>query len=324
MGRTALATKAARGMTPAAAIASRNEALTAMPTALRRVCEQIVKGGETQRQTNIRYYYNLGTKIQEIKSDVEAGGKKFTVNEAGDQVNPLKLLEQAIATHARTMRMARQFANMYTPEKLEWILALYNEEADFRLHWGHIKFLMTIIDERRRDEFAERAVKRLWDPDELHKQIQKTLGARGPGNSVHKVPATVAAQLRQLRNLTDTWIKKNKQVWSGETNNLFSKMIEEPADNITDEFLETAQQTLALLQTLETEVAEVTNAMARSLEHCTGAHKAAAEAAERARLHEQALNKPQPRGRAVDLSESVIPPQVNPPATPRRRRAATV
>ena len=61
-----------------------------------------------------------------------------------------------------------------------------------------------------------RAVEEMWDPRKLHKEIKRKYGDPDGGHvAKHKLPPTLSAQIRQIRDISQTWLAKRNDVWAG-------------------------------------------------------------------------------------------------------------
>jgi hypothetical protein len=198
---------------------------------------------DTREQT-LRFYHTVGS----ICNAVQANPGYY-----GDY----QLLEQALATQKRVIRKARQFASMYTTEQLQALISLQQEDTGFRLHWGHMSYLLSVPTERQRTEFADRAVRNHWDPRTLHAAIQQRFGARGNGGGrPHAVPPTVHAQIRQMSEITRMFLAK-REVWNGEEVNFFDNIRNAPPDDLAEVDLVNLRSIETNLQAMATEVGQM-------------------------------------------------------------------
>jgi hypothetical protein len=241
MGRTSMTEKQKRrGKTVAAMTRDRNGAIEQMNSNLRRKFKRIEKSVSDLRADNLRYYWNIGELCEEIRENPE--------QYVGDDGTPgLKLVEQALATQARTLRKASKFAKEYSKDQLEDLIALKNESTSYQLHWGHVSFLLT-LDETKRERYTHEAIEKMLDPPALHALIKKrTQRSKGHGRT-HAMPKTVPAQIRQIKTICEQWLAKNEMVWNGSTESVYGNIMnlspeEMEPDMVADlELIETAMQ----------------------------------------------------------------------------------
>jgi hypothetical protein len=232
MGRTSLRTRQSRATSRPAAmiIQDRQEAIGLMNPRLRGKLEQIEKKYGDTRADNLRFYYDLGGTIGEIRNnpDQYAGT---------DGTSGIKLIERALSTQARTLRRAAAFREAYSPADFERLIGLQNTETNFQLHWGHVNYLLSIESAEQRWRFAADACSKMLSPPELHAYMKRRLGrARGHGRA-HTIPPTLLGQVRQMETVTSVWNSKQAQVWDGEKTNVLSNLMEAGADDVNEDFL---------------------------------------------------------------------------------------
>ena len=212
-----------------------------MNTALKRVFNRLDKQFADAREENLRFYHKLGCSLIEVRNSPEV----YT-----DQASAL--LEKAFATQKRTLRKAVQFADMYNDAQLEELLALQHEGTGFRLHWGHLTYLLAAPTPERRLSLATLAVNSLWDPPALHAHMKSNpVGQRSGrgGGRPQKLPTTIHMQIRQMLQVCDQWVKKRK-LWQqdGEEGNVFSRIMQAPPTNLNKDDLANLQKIAELLQ----------------------------------------------------------------------------
>lgn len=244
MGRTSLSERNRRRQPrPADVISGRAEAIDQMNPALRRKLKEIEKESSGIRETNIRYYHELGRVYTEIGAKPEIYGE-----------NAKKLLAKALHTHIRACQQAALFHSKYSEEEMEAVLALENEEAGFKLHWGHVRNLLSLPTKSQRDDYARRTIKNLWDVPTLFAQIKKHLGLKESHGRAHKLPATIAAQIRQILTISKMWLDKQQEVWNREgEHNVFAYIRNAPPDTYTEEDLENLRAISKLMEDISGE-----------------------------------------------------------------------
>jgi hypothetical protein len=235
MGRTAGAASANRGA--AAFTKERAEALAEMNPATHRQLVKLEKMIGTTRENNLRFYHKLGDMLLEI----ERAQVKYTTQ-------GYNLIEAALSIQKRTLRKAKSFARAYEKDQLKELIELKNEDTGFQLHWGHVDYLLTLKTERQRQQWAKQAVKQMWSPDILHDHIKKHYGERGNGGGrPHKLPGTVHAQIRQIKEFVRNFNYKSQNLWNGEENNVFANIQDEPPDELNEVDLDNLDELIDLL-----------------------------------------------------------------------------
>lgn len=217
MGRSSLRSRAGQ-QTLNKLVAERQEAIESMNSELKSAFRRIEKMCHDTREANLRFYYNLGHLLLDVMTEPKYG------------TGAMAKLERALSTQRRTLRRARQFAENYTPDQLDALVALEHTETGYRLHWGHVSYLLSLNTPAQRQTWAERAVKNLWDPPTLHANMKARLGNRGVGGGrPHKLPQTVHMQIRQMLEVTRNFVKK-RELWNGKDENVFTNILEGPPD----------------------------------------------------------------------------------------------
>lgn len=242
-------------------VEDRQAAIEAMNPNLKRRFAQVEKRVNDLQEENLRYYHELGQLIQEIKADPDRYGR-----------NAVKLIERALCTQARTLRDAANFAREFDNAELEDLLRMRNEAAGFRLHFGHVRYLLIVPEKEQRRNYALRAVEALWDPKQLHEKIKRAYGAREPHGPGHKCPGTIAAQIRQIMEVSRVWLAKQTTVWNGQeagTSNVFANIMDAPADVFSEDDLENIQKAKEIMRAIAEEAAGNVARIDRIVEHMT-------------------------------------------------------
>lgn len=246
-----------------------------MNTQLRRKFTQIEKKVNDLRAENLRFYHKIGEVVLDVKQHPE--------EYIGHDGTPgIKLIEEALSTQARTLRKAATFAETYNTEELEELISLYHAETKFQLNWGHVSFLLTLQTKEQRAKFALEAVDKMWDPPALHDAIKRRQNRGAKHGRGHEIPATVPAQVRQIKKITDQWVKKNSQVWNGEEKNVFENVMNHPPEDMDAELLTDLQEVKELFTQLIEGGNESLQKVERTIEHVEGCLARIAEAEEAA------------------------------------------
>lgn len=225
----------------ASALSARKAIIAEMNPALKSVCAELQGSLVDRIEDNIRFYHNIGKRCLDIKKNPD---KYLTEQQKLNQVDPFGLLEEAISSSRETLRKAASFADKYDSDDIKRLFHYRNEsEPKFRLHWGHVVYLLSVPDARMRQRLEEKAVAEMWDPQMLHKEIMKALGGpRKGGGRPLGIPKNVPAQISQMRNITSLWLRREKEVWNGTATNVFKNILE----------LDAAKYTPAMLKELKT------------------------------------------------------------------------
>jgi hypothetical protein len=206
----------------------RKAAIKRMNEALKAKFEAIETQVQTLQSENIVFYYGLGEIVREIQND---SGRYV----GSDGTSGMDLLEDAMATQKRTLRKCAAFVQAYTRSEMRALIELCNTETAYTLHWGHVSYLLTLTDKEERTKFAYEAVTRMWDPSMLHERIRKAKGKSSGHGRKHTLPVTVEKQVRQIRDLSRTWMGKQNDVWNGSEVNVFTNVLNAGNKQITPE-----------------------------------------------------------------------------------------
>ncbi len=290
MGRQSLKSKADRAaISPKQMIAQRDSAIEQMNSALRRKFNQIERSVNDLRAENLRYYHRIGRICKEISTDPD----RFL---GRDGTSGLKLIEQALSTQARTLRQTASFAKLYDDEELEELISMYHTATNFQLHFGHVRYLLTLDSTAQRRKYAIEAVEKMLDPAALHTLIKKRQSRGGGHGRTHAVPKTVAAQIRQILSVSQQWQRKNESVWNGdgENNNVFTNVLNTPPDEMDQEMLDNLREIRTLMAQISEAANENVGLTDRVIEHMQGvlARREEEEAAQESQGRSQ---------RAIDL-----------------------
>lgn len=249
------------------AVGSRAEALEAMNPALRKMAERIETKMDAAHEESLRYYYQLGQMYNEVKDNSEKYGK-----------GAIKLLEVALVAKGRLLRSCALFARRYGVRELDNIIRLYNETSNFQLQFAHIVFLVSIEDASTRMDLANEAVVKEWDPATLHDKIKKRFKRSGGHGRGHKVPATVPAQVRQMKNTSAGWLGKQDSVWKTE---VFKNLREYSPSEFDEEILSDLKEVRAQMVQMARETQANIARIDRAIEHAQDCMKKAKEQAKK-------------------------------------------
>ena len=277
---------------------SRTDAMAQMNSKLSRKFTLIDKQLNDLRAENLRYYYQIGQLCEEIRTNPnDFVGKDGTPG--------LKLVEQGLSTQARTLRKAAMFARTCDEKEMEDLISWYNTETGFTLHWGHVAFLLTLDDKKKRSEFAEMAVEETLDPPALHERIKKKTGRKGGHGRKHEMPKTIGAQVRQLLTISKQFMGKHEGVWAGDEESVFSNLMELEADDVSEDMVDQLHEIEELMQQIS-EAAEANVASTeRAREHIEAVLEAAAEEAAAEEAAATQVTKKERRSIDLDSPRSI-------------------
>lgn len=225
----------------ASALSARKAVIAEMNPALKAVCAELQSSLVDRIEDNIRFYHGIGKRVLDIRANPT---KYLTEQQALNNVDPFGLLEEAISSSRETLRKAASFAEKYDNDDLKRLFHYRNEgDPKFRLHWGHVVYLLSVPDTRMRMRLEEKAVAELWDPAMLHKEIMKAHGGpRKTGGRPLGIPKSVPSQISQMRTITNLWLRREREVWNGQKHNVFKNILE----------MDPAKYTPAMLKELKT------------------------------------------------------------------------
>ena len=137
---------------------------------------------------------------------------------------------------------------------MDRILAARNaEHPGYRLHWGHVIYLVACSTAEKRALFEDRCVRNAWTPEILHQKIMESNGGpRRSGGRPLARPRGTDSQMRQIVTFTEDWLKRNEQVWQSETDGTFTALVTMPPDTVTEEVVEQTTNLREVLQRLVT------------------------------------------------------------------------
>lgn len=238
MGRTALKDAEHRAKV---ATAARQESLGDMNAALRKKTEQIETLAKSTRKSNLIYYHKLGQHVLDVRQN--ADGKYGT-----DTEKPIKKVEAALFAQKRTLRKAATFADLYSQDDLDELIAMFDDESSIAVHWGHMTYILTLATKPLRREFAQMVLDKKMDPPALHAAIKRRegKGKKGHGRKM-ECPKTIHAQIRQMLETTRVWLGKHDTIWYGDETNVIENILGAEEKEVGQEDLENMQALLELL-----------------------------------------------------------------------------
>jgi hypothetical protein len=260
MGRTSLASKEAqRSVLNASEVKqTRGNAMDQMNRATKRKLTMIERSINDLQTENLRYYHRIGKICEEIRSNPN--------DYVGNDGTPgMRLIEQALSAQARTLRKAALFAREYDDTELAELTGHYHAETNFRLHWGHVSFLLT-VPKADRQEMQHFAVQKMLDPAALHEVIKKKYNRKAGHGRKHTIPENLDAQVRQIRTICRQWVGKRETAWQGEEQSIYRNLMESPSSAATPELVEHLQEIEELMEKIAEYAATDAATVARVVE----------------------------------------------------------
>ena len=140
----------------------------------------------------LRTYHSLGLRANQSTGD-------RTTRQFGEQHK----------LNIETMRKARAFARLYSKREFNELCSLRRPNG-LPLQWGHVTFLLTVVDKPLRTDLQRRAAEEGWTAPELYSDIRRRQsgGPRRQGGRPVKVPATPTACLRQILTEGGPWLRR--------------------------------------------------------------------------------------------------------------------
>ena len=236
---------------------TRKDALNQMNARLRNAFDRLETKFENARNANLKFYHDLGGDLVEIKAKPETYGK-----------DAIKLIEIAMSTERRTLRKCAQFNREYEEKEYDDLVALYNPENNFQLHFGHVSVLMTVKDKAQRAQWTHEAVMGTWDPALLHSRIQKKTGTaeKSHGRKL-QVPPTVPKQVAQIKTTSAQWLGRQTEVWK---KHVFDNVMHYPPnecdDDLVDDLKETRRHMVKISKEAQSNLARIDKLIARTQE----------------------------------------------------------
>ena len=169
------------------------------------------------RAANIKEHYRIGGEMAEIvKDDVTYN----TLNKS----SPEKLLARALQIDARSLRMCRQFFDMYDNQHFTGLLQKHNDATGYRLSFAHVKYLLTVMNVVSRTEYENAAIVDSLSPQDLHTLIRRREGRETGAGPKHGIPATLTAQLMQILKFATQFRDKQLTVWHSAQHSVFENV----------------------------------------------------------------------------------------------------
>jgi len=158
-------------------------------------------------------------KVQEAIQGIRnfyAAGKKVPKRAAHKDAYRKGVIEdwaEKLDMNPDTVRKARQFVALYSPEEVKDLCDLCQAEqtemADKKAVFGpsHVILLLTVADKRRRAGLQRRAIKEGWSTNQLQARIKAKFGTRREGGHPPTVFTDPEDVYAQLETMCMQWLK---------------------------------------------------------------------------------------------------------------------
>jgi len=222
----------------------REEAISAMSDALREVFSSIETQLDDLKNQNIQQYYRIGVLLNRVSTRPD----EYPTLNGKDGVTTLA---KALNMEKRALRFAQQFNSTYNDSQLAGLLTLRNPHTNYRLNFGHVKYLMSVLDVPKRESYAEQAVADSLSPSELHELIKRRENREPAHGRTHTLPASLTAQLAQILKVSQNFVAKQETVWNGQTVSVFANIRNAEATELTAEHVEMLQDIAQLMRQMQ-------------------------------------------------------------------------
>lgn len=282
------------------ALAGREEVLKEMTPSLRSAVVEIQRELVEKSAETLKYYHRLGQRCAEIRDNPD---KYLTEDQRARKVNAFDLVQEAISQSREGLRKAAAFADKYTEEDVKRLVGYRNpEDNKFRLHWGHVVHLVSVDRLDQRMTFEKKATDEMWDPSTLHAQLVAHFGGtRRAGGRHFGVPRSITGQVHQMLNVSNTWLKRQQQVWNGKKHSVFTNVLNLAPDQYTPEMLAELKNTRSVMESMQAEAADNVGHLNRTIEHVSeaiGGRKATSAVSNGAAKRKPGVGRQRPADRA--------------------------
>lgn len=205
--------------------------IESMSPDLQLVYHAIVDRTNRQAELSFRHYHWIGESLIKVQDASKYGS------------GAVEKIAEASGYDLAVLYKARAFAAAYTDAELEELIKLRTLSDDKRnsglLSWTHVVQLLSVEDKKTRRVLQERVAREGLTVQALADLIQDHFGGkrRGGGRPLAR-PVSASAGLRQLQSVSGQWLKRQQQVWNGESHSLFEDLAELPPEQYTPETVE--------------------------------------------------------------------------------------
>jgi hypothetical protein len=186
-----------------------------------------------QHRTDLDWYHAVGRLVRELH-DVIPAARRGTGWAAA--------LAGALGVSPSLLQKATRFVELYPTAKD------FKPLKELGLDWTRL-YLTFAVEDARRSEFQERAVREGWTPKEVRFRIQQAQGSRQrAGGKPRQLPAGYGPEvaLREMARLSQHWQQFHEQVWEGEEA-IARQLKQLPKAKFTEALLRASQEAEAAL-----------------------------------------------------------------------------
>jgi hypothetical protein len=185
-----------------------------------------------QHRTDLDWYHAVGRLVRELHDAIPA-----------DQRRTVWAADLAVALGVSPSLL----------QKANRLVQLYPSAQDVRrlgrlgLDWTRL-YLTFAVEDARRSEFQERAIREGWTPQQVRFRIQQAQGSRQrAGGRPRQLPAGYGPEvaLREMARLSQRWQEFHERVWGEET--IARQLKQLPGEKYTEALLRALKEAEAAL-----------------------------------------------------------------------------
>lgn len=196
------------------------------------------------QETPIQANYKIGEVLNTCHGDPDRFGK-----------DAVRLLENRWYSDRRKFRRCMLFARLFSPDEMETMVAMENQERGWHLTWDHINYvLVDYLSREQALDLLRRAAEQGWKAKELMREVQKlNVSEKKTHGRGHARPDTMGALLAQMEAVINQVVVKNGNVWNCSDREYGLDIFSIEPGNITEENygkLTSVQSTIALAATV--------------------------------------------------------------------------
>jgi len=173
--------------------------------------------------------YELGLVALELVEDEKKNGGKLYGKNAIGRIGKVLRWDDGL------IRLALRFVRAFSREQVEQLCTLVLPNGD-PLTWSHVRCLLGVKEREQRKELLERTVQEGWSCTQLAEQI-----VEGQPRPV-RPPINFDSAIKKQLTSAEQWDRQHTKVWSRPDTSLVSQAARLPADGVTQERLQKAQE----------------------------------------------------------------------------------
>lgn len=218
-----------------------------MPPALRKACEKADKLVHGADANFLKARYELG----KIVSEVEKNVKNSYGSRAVDKMSNI------LGVNKNILYKTRRFTELYDQDDLSQIVQARGKNGR-SINWTHMEILVTVEDDKVRNDLTEKVLTNGWSGKELGKEVQALFGgsrSNSNGRPMNK-PKDFAGYLDSIIAVAEAVKKKTDTVWLAEEDNMFDAAL--AVLDVNEPLIDKMQETLDELANTVLAVEQVT------------------------------------------------------------------